>query len=496
MTERADRPADAARPTRPTLEWIGPQLANHSLAVVNRELCRRLLAHDDLTLVCRSSGPDAPDVVADGRWDGVRAAMRRATAPGAIEVRHHWPPDFGPRRGGRLAVIQPWEFGALPSDWVRAMTAHVDEMWVPSSWLRSCYIDSGIPGHQVHVVPNGVDGTLFRPDGPRFPVRSRHSFRFLFVGGTIPRKGIDVLLAAYHAAFRSSDDVCLVIKGSLTDTLYRGSSLDAVLADLQSYPGAPAVEYLDADLPATDIAALYRSCDTLVHPFRGEGFGLPVAEAMASGLPVIVTAGGAADDFCDASVATLLPASRRTLPPRTGNLPPTDGPPYWWLEPDADALVELLRNTVGDPGAADRAEAARRRILEEFTWDGAAERVAARVAELVLPQGDRVAVDGVRRQRSAETGPGDAQPAVSIVIPSHHNLALTQQCLDAIERTATPGSYEIIVVDNGSTDATPAFLGDAQSAGRLAPYATTRISGSPAPATRGSTWRSASLSCS
>ena len=54
---------------------------------------------------------------------------------------------------------------------------------------------------------------------------------------------------------------------------------------------------------------LYRSCDVLVHPYRGEGFGLPIAEAMASGLPVIVTGYGACLDFCDEDNALLVPAT-------------------------------------------------------------------------------------------------------------------------------------------------------------------------------------------
>jgi GT2 family glycosyltransferase/glycosyltransferase involved in cell wall biosynthesis len=56
---------------------------------------------------------------------------------------------------------------------------------------------------------------------------------------------------------------------------------------------------------------------------------------------------------------------------------------------------------------------------------------------------------------------------VTIVVPTFNHLDLTRQCLDAIERTAAPGSYEIVVVDNASTDGTPAFLREAEEAGRL-----------------------------
>ena len=55
------------------------------------------------------------------------------------------------------------------------------------------------------------------------------------------------------------------------------------------------------------MAALYRSCDVLVHPYRGEGFAMPVLEAMASGLPVVVTAGGPTDEFCPDAAGWRIP---------------------------------------------------------------------------------------------------------------------------------------------------------------------------------------------
>jgi glycosyltransferase involved in cell wall biosynthesis len=68
-------------------------------------------------------------------------------------------------------------------------------------------------------------------------------------------------------------------------------------------------ERLAQPKPADDeMPGLYAACDSLVHPSRGEEFGLPIAEAMACGLPVVVTAGGAADDFCDDRTAYRIPA--------------------------------------------------------------------------------------------------------------------------------------------------------------------------------------------
>src|SRR5208337_558346 len=115
----------------------------------------------------------------------------RLAVPPAVTVRHQWPPNFEPPAAGAWVMIQPWEYGGIPQEWVAPMRDQVDEVWVPSAWLKDCYVRSGIPQDQVVVVPNGVDGQVFRPDGQRFPLCTAKGCRFLFLGGTIPRKGID-----------------------------------------------------------------------------------------------------------------------------------------------------------------------------------------------------------------------------------------------------------------------------------------------------------------
>jgi glycosyltransferase involved in cell wall biosynthesis len=119
----------------------------------------------------------------------------------------------------------------------------------------------------------------------------------------------------------------------------------------------------------------------LVHPYRGEGFGLTVAEALASGTPVIVSAGGACDDFCDDENAWRIPSERAPLAPKAWT-PSAAG--AWWLEPDREALASAMREAVARPELRERKGAAgRARICTQFTWERAVKAAHQRITVLL-----------------------------------------------------------------------------------------------------------------
>ncbi len=364
------------------LIWQGSFFVQHSLALVNRELALALLDRGAVDLGIEGYEPDTFGPEADPRFPALAKCVGRKPAGAQITLRHAYPPVFRRPSTQRYVLIQPWEYGSLPVDWVRGIQESVDEVWVPSEFVRHCYIESGVPASKVYVVPNGINTARFNPQTRPIDLPTERGFRFLFVGGTIRRKGIDRLLDAYARAFTRSDDVSLVIKDFGATTFYRGQDAGALIAAAKAIPGGPEIVHMTRDFDESEMPGLYAACDCLVHPYRGEGYGLPIAEAMACGKPTVVTNFGAALDFANHRNSYLVPATKCELPEqRIGDLQTVRMP--YWAEPDVDALAAALREVydnrakareIGRQAAAD--------IAARHTWAHAAETAAERLQAL------------------------------------------------------------------------------------------------------------------
>ncbi|MGE3808368.1 MAG: glycosyltransferase, partial [Gemmataceae bacterium] len=417
--------------------WEGAQVEIHSFSLINREVCRRLVerGHD--------VGLLAIDAVPGTTLRDERLAPhfnRKPEKTHLVHVQNRWPPDFTPPAEGHWVVMQPWEFGSLPKAWLEPMTTQVDEVWVPSRSVLEGYVRSGVPAERVQVIPFGV-GPAFSSATAPLPLPTTRKFKFLFVGGTIFRKGIDVLLEAFVRAFTSDDDVCLVIKDTCGQSFYQGQTAEQQVARYQSLPGAAEVHYLNRELSDEEMPGLYTACDCLVQPYRGEGFGLPIAEAMACGLPVIVTGHGAALDFCTSEHGYFIPARLgRVKQKRAGDFETVDHP--WLAEPDRNALTLLLRYVVQNAEEARaKGRAGAEHIHRHFTWEQTVDAIEARIEVLRARPINRQLV---------RVGPIASRPRVSLAMIVKNEEANLPVCLDSVV-----GLFdEMVIVDTGSTDRT------------------------------------------
>lgn len=364
--------------------WEGSFFSSHSFSHVNRELVLALISCGaDVRLIARDAPAHLPQWHLAPRFEPLRRAIShtpyrplRAAGGRVLYVRHFWPPDFTRPTlpaGSSFAVMQPWEYGYIPVAWVGPIKAGVDEIWAYSTFVRDAYVRSGIPPQRVAVIPCGVDPGLFNPGAAPAPLTTARGFRFLFVGGAATnRKGFDILLAAYAEEFRSTDDVCLVVK----DNFY--GPVTGQVEQVSRRPGSPEVLYTYQDVPPDAMPGIYTACNCYVQPYRAEGFGLPVLEAMACGLPVITVNYGPCLDYCTPGTAYLIGARVAGFPEnRVGDFV-TAGTPFW-AEPDVAALRAAMRHVYEHRDEARaRGLAASRRVLDGHTWERAAKIIMGR----------------------------------------------------------------------------------------------------------------------
>jgi glycosyltransferase involved in cell wall biosynthesis len=362
--------------------FTGPFFVHSSIARVNGELAAALLSRSEFITGLEPHGFSLISSQLTPNGNAIVGGLYNRPPHLDLTIRHHWPHDFSRPSSGKLAAIVPWEFGAVPRKWINEIEANVDELWVPSEFVKDVFVRCGVPPERIAIVPNGVNIKSFCPEGPFWRPPGAQGFIFLFVGGAIMRKGVDVLLKAYQSAFTSQDDVTLIIKDIGSQTFYRHMSLVPWLKKEAEKPGSPRLLVLLDEFDEPKLAELYRGSDAVVLPYRGEGFGMPLVEGMACGKPVIATAEGPAPEFCPADCSYLIPARSVSIPGGIPGFGELAGDPTWF-EPDADELARVMRDVYENrTEAAFRGTRAGELIRPAYNWRRVTQMYIDRIAAL------------------------------------------------------------------------------------------------------------------
>ena len=222
---------------------------------------------------------------------------------------------------------------------------------VSENSINDIHTDFGVPRQNMRLVPVGVDPELFKPldHVARVPGRL-----ITTASADVALKGLSYLLEALAKLRTERDDLTLTVigrpkpGGRSAETIERLGLTDAVT--------------FVSGVTDERIVELYAEAELAVVPSLYEGFSLPAAEAMATGIAVVATTGGA-------------------LPEVTG----TDGETVLSCPPgDSDALAATIRRGLDDPALRAKIGAAgRERVISRWSWAHTAKATVEQYRELL-----------------------------------------------------------------------------------------------------------------
>jgi glycosyltransferase involved in cell wall biosynthesis len=226
---------------------------------------------------------------------------------------------------------------------IMAVLNPAEQVWVPSVWGQQVLIDNGLAKSQTRVVIEGVDSYKFHPYGRSHWTVDR-PFRFLILGKYEERKSIDETLQAFARAFGNAPEVELIIKSnyfSNAEQKYQD------LANQVQSLGLENVRILWGSVNSNEVADLYRSCDVFVFPTKGEGWGLPLIEAAACGMPIITVLYSGHTEFLQHIPDSVIPVDYVMMPitcPEYKSYYP-DSTGNWgnWARPDPHSLADAMK---------------------------------------------------------------------------------------------------------------------------------------------------------
>ena len=311
----------------------------NSFTLVNRRLVSGLREHGyDITVFPLENGEGVqfPESIPD------------------VYIFHGFGYDLTSAPGKLNIFILAYEYHTLEKKFQRLVSRlnhYFDLLLVPSRFVKAVCERSGVR-IPIELCPWGVEAEEFNPSVAPKPLETGGKFVFLNLGGANARKGIDILLEAYTREFSSHDEVVLVIKAF-------GYQLnkpwtDKVLQRARGRKNAPLIVFHYGE--EETIAGYYTAADSGVFPHRGEGFGLPILECIASGRRVIVTDGAGSMDFCNEANARFIETKQRMVHGKHQ------------LEPEVRSLRVLMREAFeqGRPGEVEITKVST--SVERYQW--------------------------------------------------------------------------------------------------------------------------------
>ena len=282
-----------------------PLLTNSGYGVHSRQVFEWLVEKDiDLDVECLKWG-NTPWILDANDYSGIVSKIMERSKPLTppydvtfqLQLPDEWDPNLGNYNVGMSAFV---ETDKCSSKWVDCCNK-MDAVVVPSTFTKNVVKRSGMLNKKIHVIPEWFNENIGKTDSDNILEQVDTEFNHLIIAQLtaqdtkVDRKNLINTLKWLFEIHNSDSDAGIVIKTNLG----RGSKKDKIMTEkfmshiVEKYRkgSSPAVHLIHGNMSSQEIAKIYASdkISSYVTATRGEGYGLPIVDAAAAGIPIVAT---------------------------------------------------------------------------------------------------------------------------------------------------------------------------------------------------------------
>lgn len=354
------------------LNWFGTLSAGQGYSGSSEQTALALERRDDMDVsVVSFNRVPAANVSEAGR-----KLKSKPFEKAEVAICHGFPVSFSSIQDYKYRVgYTMFETDVLPkgnSPWTgkfdhasQAINQQLDILLTPSEWCVQMFRDNGVT-IPIKVVPNGINPAHF----PYMERPEHDKFTFLQMATLSIRKNSGMVASAFMEVFKDKPDARLILK-----------TQSGTHGHMEFMPSMGDIKIIDKLYTLKEIQDLMREADCFVFPSRGEGFGMPPLEAMATGLPVIGSNNTGMRDYMDPNwsypVETLHKVPASHYPKKWGYIGN-------WFEPDYEQLkAHMLYVYEHRDEARQKGQLASQEVHANWNYDAVADKIAVAIADLM-----------------------------------------------------------------------------------------------------------------
>jgi hypothetical protein len=268
-----------------------------------------------------------------------------------VDLYLHTPPFSRHRSNNYKIGYFYWETSILPKSWAKDICKNVNELWVPCNLTKTACLRSGFSGPiEILHTPCDTDVSFSNVAIPspmtEELILSDNTFKFYSIFQWGERKGYTELLKSYYKEFDGDDNVILILKvnpiRSDKNNIAKIKSDILKIKKMVNKKNSPKIYLITDHLNKQALMGLHRACDAFVLPHHGEGWGMPIHDAMMCDSHIITTSFGGITEFLNNDNAFVIDHTLGAVKPVSWS--PWYQPYQKWAYPKVQHLRVLMRN--------------------------------------------------------------------------------------------------------------------------------------------------------